>query len=201
MGQVAEGATQLQSGVASDTAEDKRLVAEVLSKDRKATAEFVSRYTDYLYSYVHRRVRPQTEVVEDLVQEIFIAAWQSLEKYRGEASLRIWLLGIARHKVDDYYRRRLRVLDAEEPDNESVVELAVIPTYEEQRDKVLLQAKARRVLASLPENYRLALLWRYQEDRSAREMAELTGKTEKAIERLLARARDTFRRRWNHAAP
>jgi DNA-directed RNA polymerase specialized sigma24 family protein len=54
------------------------------------------------------------------------------------------------------------------------------------------------VLASLPEQYRLALIWRYWERASAREMAHKTGKTEKAIERLLARARAEFRGRWNH---
>ncbi len=50
-----------------DTTEDMKLVVEVLRKDRKATAEFVSRYTDSVYAYVRRRVMPQTEVAEDLV--------------------------------------------------------------------------------------------------------------------------------------
>ncbi len=62
-----------------------------------------------------------------------------------------------------------------------------------------LRRNTRRVLASLPEQYRLALIWRYWEKSSAREMALKTGKTEKAIERLLARARAEFRERWNHA--
>jgi DNA-directed RNA polymerase specialized sigma24 family protein len=43
----------------------------------------------------------------------------------------------------------------------------------------------------------MVLLWRYWERRSAAEMAAATGRTEKAIERLLARARGQFRRRWN----
>jgi DNA-directed RNA polymerase specialized sigma24 family protein len=51
-------------------------------------------------------------------------------------------------------------------------------------------------MATLPEPYRLALLWRYWEKRSTQEMAMRTGKTEKAIERLLARAREMFRERW-----
>jgi DNA-directed RNA polymerase specialized sigma24 family protein len=42
-------------------------------------------------------------------------------------------------------------------------------------------------------------MWRYRDDKSVREIAELTGKTEKAVERLLARARQAFRRRWNDA--
>ena len=56
-----------------------------------------------------------------------------------------------------------------------------------------------RVLQGLPESYRLALIWRYWEKASARDMALKTGRTEKAVERLLARARAEFRERWNHA--
>src|SRR5215831_9683016 len=56
---------------------DSELVAEVLRKDRKATAEFVARYTDPVYGYVRRRLIPRTDLVDDLVQEIFLAAWTS----------------------------------------------------------------------------------------------------------------------------
>jgi DNA-directed RNA polymerase specialized sigma24 family protein len=48
-------------------------------------------------------------------------------------------------------------------------------------------------MATLPEPYRLALLWRYWEKRSTQEMAMRTGKTEKAIEGLLARARERWK--------
>ncbi len=182
-----------------DTTEDLRLVTEVLRKNRKATAEFVSRYSDSVYAYVRRRVMPRMDVAEDLTQEVFVAAWQSLKNYRGDAGLRNWLLGIARHKVDDHYRKRLRSLDWPDADEESVAEPSSIPAYEEQIDRASAQKKTQRILASLPEAYGLVLMWRYQEGRSTREMAELTGKTEKAIERTLARAREHFKRRWNHA--
>ena len=51
---------------APGTADDLKLATEVLSKDRKATAEFVALYTDCVYSYVRRRVMPRAEAVEDL---------------------------------------------------------------------------------------------------------------------------------------
>jgi DNA-directed RNA polymerase specialized sigma24 family protein len=60
-----------------------------------------------------------------------------------------------------------------------------------------LRIRTQRVLAALPEQYRLALIWRYWDQASAREMAIKTDKTEKAIERLLARARAEFRERWS----
>ncbi len=182
-----------------NVSDDRDLVAAVLQKDRKATAEFVDRYADCVYSYVRHRVVPRTEIADDLVQEVFLAAWQKLDTFRGEATLRQWLLGIARHKVEDYYRRRLRQLEIPESEGDSDLEVAVVPRFEEELHRTSQHKKVRQVLAMLPESYSLALLWRYQEDRSAREMAQVTGKTEKAIERLLARARESFRRSWEHA--
>jgi len=172
------------------------LVAQVLAKDRKATAEFVARCADWLYSFVRHRLAPRTEMVEDLVQDILLAAWQGLPNFRGDANLRSWVLGIARHKVEDYYRRRIRDAESNE-DEDSVPEVAVVPMFEQQLDSAIQQERVQAILALLPEAYGLALLWRYRDSKSAREMAQLTGKTEKAIERLLARARENFRRRWN----
>jgi DNA-binding beta-propeller fold protein YncE len=69
--------------VSSSAAEDSELVAAVLRKDRKATAEFVTRYADALYRYVRSRLAPRYDQVDDLVQEVFLTAWQSLKQYRG----------------------------------------------------------------------------------------------------------------------
>ncbi len=171
-------------------------MAQVLAKDRKATADFVARCADWLYSYLRHRLALRTEMVEDLMQETLLAAWQSLPNFRGDASLRSWVLGIARHKVEDYYRRRIREAELSDEDD-SPPEPAVIPMFEQQLDSAVQQKRVQETLALLPEAYSLALIWRYRESKSIREMAQLTGKTEKAIERLLARARENFRRRWN----
>lgn len=171
--------------------EERQLVFDVLRKDRKATAEFVARYSDAVYAYVRHRLMPRPELVPDLVQEVFLAAWQNLGKFQGD-SLRAWLIGIARHKIEDFYRRRLR--DIEVPNDG--FEPAVLPMIEEQIDGSARRAKVLKTLARMPEGYAVALLWRYLENRSVREMAQQTGKTEKAMERVLARARQEFRRRW-----
>lgn len=178
---------------------EQKLVQAVLAKERKATAEFVDLCTEWIYGFVRRRLMPRAELVEDLMQEILLAAWQALPKYRQEASLRNWVLGIARHKLDDYYRRR--ILETELPEEDDEGDLAVTPAFEEHLDSATQQERIENTLAGLPEAYSLALLWRYRDEKSAREMAQLTGKTEKAIERLLARARQSFRRRWIDAQP
>src|SRR5258708_27689507 len=77
---------------------DRELVAAVLSKDRKATAEFVSRYGDAVYNYVRSRLIPHADRTDDLVQEVLMSAWQQLGSFRAESSLHAWLLAIARHE-------------------------------------------------------------------------------------------------------
>src|SRR5262249_52468948 len=113
---------------------DRELVAEVLRKDRKATAAFVARCADSVYGYVRHRLIPRTDLVDDLVQEIFLAAWENLDKFRGDSSLRNWLLGIARHKVEDHYRKRLRELqfdELKEQDESPENRAASLPALEE----------------------------------------------------------------------
>ena len=178
--------------------DDSSLVAAVLSKDRKATAEFVTRFADRLYAYVRSRLAPHHGEVDDLVQEIFLAAWENLSRYQGTGPLQAWVIGIARHKVEDYYRARLRALEPiEDPHQEHFVS-SVVPEFHLALEQDEMEAKTRSVLASLPEPYRLVLIWRYWEQASAHEMAVKTGKTEKAIERMLARARAEFRERWSY---
>ncbi len=72
----------------------------------------------------------------------------------------------------------------------------VEPGLDELIDAARTQEKTRQILERLPVAHSAALLWRYWEQRSIKEMAAQTGKTDKAIERLLARARISFRRLW-----
>ena len=178
--------------------EDIRLAAAVLRKDRKATAKFVSRYADRLYGYLRRRLTPREDLADDLLQEIFLAAWESLPAYAGRSTLESWMFGIARHKVEAHYRARLREpLALEEEDGSGENAIAIEADFDERIDIASREARTSEILRELPEKYATVLLWRYWERRSAAEMAAATGKTEKAIERLLARAREQFRRRWN----
>jgi RNA polymerase sigma factor (sigma-70 family) len=194
--QAETGKTQQPDGEAGELS-DVELVAQVLRKDRKATAEFVTRCADSVYGYVRRRLVPRADLVDDFVQEIFLAAWENLQKYRGESPLRAWLLGIARHKVEDHYRKHLREVQLSIGDEDSSREDVSFRDVQEVVEQQQAERITQEILADLPEDYAVALLWRYWEKRSLREIALQTGKTEKAIERLLARARNQFKKRWD----
>jgi RNA polymerase sigma-70 factor (ECF subfamily) len=188
--------TPLQTTAGAQTQQDVEFVQAILRRDRKATAEFVATHTDSVYGYVRRRLFPRLDLVDDLVQDVFVGALGSLRTFTGTSSLRTWLLGIARHKVEDHYRRCLSQPTTPFDEEADVVESAQV-SYDEVLDRTRRHERVQRVLAALPDVYRIVLQWRYWEKRSARDMARASGKTEKAIERLLARARHEFKQRWN----
>ncbi|BDC49220.1 RNA polymerase sigma factor [Bryobacterales bacterium F-183] len=179
---------------------DLELAAAIRQRDRKATARFVELYSDAVYRYVWRRLFPRTEAVPDLVQDVFVAAWRALPGYQGDAALQNWVLGIARNKVEDYYRRTLRDaqwltegIDTEEAETApAAVGLSAEGMIDAERDS----ARASRILDDLPYEYAIVLRWKYWDGRSSLEMAEGLGKTVKAVERLLARARAQFGKQW-----
>ena len=195
------GASRLPPPVVLESSgNEQQLVAAILRKDRKATARFVADYADCVYGYVRHRLAPRADLVDDVVQDVFLAALGSLSSFLGNAPLRSWLLGIARHKVEAYYRQQLRqpepLADSGDPSEPAAGGLLI----DEVIDRERLQARTQQVLRQLPESYGLALLWRYWENRSVRDIANATRKTEKAVERTLARARARFKVLWEQRA-
>jgi RNA polymerase sigma-70 factor (ECF subfamily) len=176
---------------------DLALARAIRGRDRKATAELVARHADAVYSYVLRRVSPKVALADDLTQDVFLSAWQSIGAYEGRASLRAWLLGIARHKVDDYYRDTLRRWMVDESHASATASNDI--HLDDAIDAKRLRARTLAALDRLREDYRALLRWRYWDQRPVAEIASELGRTEKAIERMLARARDHFRRAWEVA--
>ena len=66
-------------------AAEMELAAAILRKDRKATAEFVERYSDPVHGYLRHRLLPRADLADDLLQEVFLAAWRSLKDFRGQS--------------------------------------------------------------------------------------------------------------------
>lgn len=73
--------------------------------DRKQTdpAEWNEQYGECLFRYAMKHVGDPHKA-QDLVQETWLAAWQSRERFAGQSTERTWLIGILRHKVLDHFR-------------------------------------------------------------------------------------------------
>ncbi|MBN2637708.1 MAG: sigma-70 family RNA polymerase sigma factor [Bacteroidales bacterium] len=78
---------------------------EKLNSSDLNPSSWVDTHGDYLYNYAWSRVQSK-ELAEDLVQDTFVSALNSLESFRRESAVRTWLLSILRRKVVDHYRKK-----------------------------------------------------------------------------------------------
>src|SRR5215470_17163737 len=69
--------------------------------------DWVDQHGDYLYNYALGQTRDRVGA-EDLVQETFLAAFKSRDRFQGYSSERTWLVSILRHKICDHFRRKCR---------------------------------------------------------------------------------------------
>jgi len=67
-------------------------------------SNWVSRYSDYLFSFAYYRVSDQ-HLAEDLVQDTFLSALNGRETYKGQASEKTWLVSILKNKIVDHYKK------------------------------------------------------------------------------------------------
>jgi RNA polymerase sigma-70 factor (ECF subfamily) len=90
-------------------ADARRLLQRVASGDRQAFQAFYDWYGARVMAMVRRQVAAR-QLAEELVQDVFVAAWLGARGYREEmGDPERWLLGITRHKLQDHWRR-LRAL-------------------------------------------------------------------------------------------
>lgn len=85
------------------------------SPDVKVVEAWVDEHADYLFRYALPRLRDR-HVTEEVLQETFLAALKSVEKFRGDSSPRTWLVGLLRRKIADHYRKRYREGEGESID-------------------------------------------------------------------------------------
>ncbi|HEY4182065.1 MAG TPA: sigma-70 family RNA polymerase sigma factor [Kofleriaceae bacterium] len=98
---------ELRPKAGLDRMTDEGLMAAVAAGDRVACGELFDRYVDELHRFVGRMRGSDRDVVEDLVQIVFLAAFQAAERFQG-GSVRNWLFGIAVNQVREYARREIR---------------------------------------------------------------------------------------------
>lgn len=139
-----------------------------------------------VHGYLLRRCGAP-ELAEDLTADTFVAAVDAVRRGTVERLEVPWLIGVARHKLADHWRRRAReerMLVLVEGD---AVEL------EDDWDARLDAALAHEVLATLRTAHRAALVLRHLDGLPVPEVAALLGRTTGATEVLLVRARRAFR--------
>lgn len=142
-----------------------------------------------VYGYLRSRCGAQP-LAEDLTAETFLAAVDAARRLDPPPMDTAWLIGVARHKLVDHWRRAAR----EEGGLRAIGESPVVDDpWEEQLDAM----QARATLDRLGAHHRAVLTLRYLDDLPVPQVAALVGRTLHATEALLVRARAAFRRAYD----
>ncbi len=175
---------------ADRTEQDWVDVRASLDGDDAAYARIVERYQTQIFSQMWRFSR-DPDIQQELVQEVFIEAFKSLKRFRGEAPFLHWIRRIATrvgYRYWKYESRRRRLSEAMEQQP-----LLGARTPEEQEPSEAAEC-LHRLLARLRPKDRLVLSLMYFEDMSTREIAERIGWNENLVRVRAHRARQKLRK-------
>ncbi len=170
---------------------DSQIIAKVLAGDTASFEEIVIRYQGRIFGTVRRYARRESEV-EDVVQEIFLKAFQKLGSFRAEAPFEHWLMRLAVRTCYDFLRRHQRnrehnITDLGDEESEWM-ERAVAPGDEGNRAEAARDL-VEAVLRKLSPAARMVISLLEIEERSVKEIAALTGWSETLVKVRAFRAR------------
>lgn len=171
---------------------DSDLLNKLRNQDLEAIRFLTGSYLPSIWRFVYVRVKGDEHLAEDIVSETVVALIRAAKEETEIENPVTWMRSVAQNKVIDHFRSAARV-------REMIQKMTHATDGADHDDAVRLQlarervAQVRELMDGLPEQYRIALEWKYLEKLSVREIAERWETTEKAAESILFRARREFR--------
>jgi RNA polymerase sigma-70 factor (ECF subfamily) len=182
---------------------DAELIAAVLEGNPASFETLVVRYQPRVFATARRYARRESEV-EDIVQEVFLKAYQKLSSFRGDAPFEHWLMRLAVRTCYDFLRahQRNRETPFTELGNEETDWLDRFASNPADADEHESAARTliHRILDQLSPSARLIITLLELEDRTMKEIASLTGWSIPAIKVRAFRARAEMKSRLKSLA-
>jgi RNA polymerase sigma-70 factor, ECF subfamily len=180
---------------------DLQLVERLLRGERGAFDAFFNEFYPKLYRFVKRRMPHDAAGAEDIAQATLCRALESLRGYRGEAALMTWLCTLCRREMSARWEESRQWRSAPRlAEDDPAVRAALESLLASEQIDPLRAADREQVRESilaaldyLPAPYGDILEWKYLRDMSMDEIARRLGRSQKAVESLLTRARESFR--------
>ena len=157
---------------------DAELIAAVLQGDAASFEPLIQKYSPRVFATARRYARRESEV-KDIVQEVWLKAFHKLSSFRGDAPFEHWLMRLAVRTCYDFLRghqrnRESSFTDLTEPENDWLERFVATPESASENADAAKQLVAR-LLEQMSPAGRLVITLLELEDRSVKEIAELTG--------------------------
>jgi RNA polymerase sigma-70 factor, ECF subfamily len=176
------------------TQSDIKLVKEIKHGEQKAFKILYLKYSDLLFAYIFQHLDKDKDVTADIWQETWIVFVEKINNFQFKCGVFTWLCAIAKNKIADYYRNVKK-----QELFQSTVKLNIdidAEQLETDLSDVEIQADVITILANLTNGYRYLLEAKYIENKSIEEISREIGKSYKATESMLTRARESFKKEF-----
>ncbi len=155
--------------------EDEVCLARIAHGDQAELGELYARYRPRLYRYLWQQLHGDAALVEEVVQDTFLAVWRAAATYRGEARVVAWLFRIAQRSAGRSQR------SAAQRANVNMLSLADLGEGEEHaapvghEERTLTRLALHDALARLSEKHRAVVLLVFVQGFTSEEAAEILG--------------------------
>ena len=133
------------------------------------------RYFNDVYLYLYR-LSGNTHIAEDLTGETFFKALRSLDSFRGECDMRVWLCQIAKNLYYNALRKNKKLINIED------IGIASLVGLEQHPDIALIDmedaTQLRVLLHEIPDPYKEVFMWRVFAELSYKQIGQIFKKTE-----------------------
>lgn len=166
------------------------VVRRAIARDPAAFAVVYEAHLDRIHRHIRYRV-PDPDLAEDLTSQVFLRAWQAIDRYRpleGRPML-AWLFTIANNLIVDHHRKARHVLTGIETERHA----ANTPDPETEAVNTDIHDQVRAAISRLKPDYQLVVSLRLLEDMEYDEIARITDKKPGALRVTLFRALNTLR--------
>ncbi len=184
--------------------DDQQLIAAVLKGDAEAFAPLVQKYQPRVFATARRYARRESEV-EDIVQEVFLKAFQKLDSFRGDAPFEHWLMRLAVRTCYDFLRHHQRNRETAFADitdeEETWMERFAVEPESADTDTDAARSLVQRLMERLSPASRLVITLLEIEEKSVKEIAVLTGWSVTAVKVRAFRARAEMRKHLRQMTP
>jgi RNA polymerase sigma-70 factor (ECF subfamily) len=176
---------------------DSEQIAAVLRGDTASFEPLVARYSPRVFATARRYARRESEV-EDIVQEVWSKVFQKLSSFRGEAPFEHWLMRLAVRTCYDFLREHQRnrettFTELSQPESDWLDRFVAAPE-DAGADADAARELIERILGMLSPAARLVITLLEIEDRSVKEIADLTGWSVPLVKVRAFRARAEMRK-------
>ena len=153
-------------------------LGSLINEGGDSVTDFEKAYKQYfsdVYLYI-LRLSGNEHIAEEITSDTFFKAMQSIDSFRGDCDVRVWLCQIAKNAYYSYNRKNSRTEPVDESEIQEITDLA--PDVAEEYERREEIERIQRILHDVGEPYKEVFMWRVYAELSFKQIAQIFGKNE-----------------------